>query len=173
MKTIRIILAVIVFLVMILLTAICYIIPEPSLTGGSILQAIVYAQPIYPTVFLIAFGCFMAFYLYNPTSLKLIPASLCILLWFLSGREVCITLINTKVMTGWFYTAVNDYNPCASTQYDCETIINQNTTTEKLSFWRIRIKNNDFDEIIFVGPFIWDKTVKMFSEQIGTSYTSK
>ena len=81
-------------------------------------------------------------------------------IWILSGRTVGI-FPDGRLNIGWFYIKTDRINLCHPND-DCEKIFYNNTKIEELPFWRIKIENKNINQIIFVGPFIWNQTRKMF-----------
>src|SRR2546422_5755400 len=53
------------------------------------------------------------------------------------------------------------------------SVIFYQTKIEGLPLWRIRVKNNNINKVIFIGPFQWNKAVKMFSEKLGNGKRSE
>ena len=69
---------------------------------------------------------------------------------------------DTRINCGWIYHKTETIN-LSSELKDPEDVF-LDTSFEKLSFWRIRIVNNDVNKVIFVGPIIWDKTIVLFDK---------
>lgn len=88
------------------------------------------------------------------------------MLWLMSGRAIGV-FPDGKIKTGWFYFATNEINVCVDDKADCETVTNYQTTVEKIFFWRVRIKNKQINQKIFIGPVVWSSASKMLQEEFG------
>ena len=80
------------------------------------------------------------------------------IIWLFSGRRISIR--NTekcRVSSGWFFIETNSFRLCKLADCDCEIVYE--TTYERLSFWRIRITNNDINKTMFIGPIVWPKVI--------------
>lgn len=162
MKAIKIILIAVVFMIMMILTAIPYIGDNPSLAGGSIgsIMIMITTYVVISTALLVAFVLISYFYIKN--KVKSVFLIITFLLWFLSGRMIGI-LPDGRLSTGWFYMETGRVDLCDH-KTDCETVMAQQTKIQKLFFWRIRVKNKTTDQIIFVGPMLWNNALKVFHE---------
>jgi len=163
-KIIKIITIGVLCFMMIALTSIGYLEDSPDLVEGSINSTTSYAAlpAIYPTILLVIFGISLFLFLRKATVIKFVILALSFLLWTLSGRMIAIGL-DGRLTYGWFNILSEDTSLCDE-KSDCETMIYYQTKTEKLSFWRIRVKNKNIDEVIFAGPLLWGRTVKLFDE---------
>ena len=88
------------------------------------------------------------------------------MLWLMSGRTIGV-FPDGKIKTGWFYFATNEINVCVDDKADCESVTDYQTTAEKMFFWRVRIKNKQINQRIFIGPFVWSSASKMLQEGFG------
>jgi len=161
----KIVIPIVFLLMMITLTGLEYLL-QPGLVGGSTnSMEVVAAAPIFLPIILLVLFCLLSYWnLKKPANIKICFLGLCILFWFASGRVVSILVWpDARINTGWFNAATEEIKLC-NVKNDCETVMTQKTQTENLFFWRIRIKNENIDRIIFVGPFLWSKTVRMFTE---------
>jgi hypothetical protein len=175
MKITKIIIVVIVLLLMIAATSLDYFFKH-SLVGGSIdsMENIVTVPVIFPTVLIMIFFWLLYWYFKSPNNIKLVSLLICIFLWVSSGRMISIiTWPDGRVNTGWFNIPTNQFYLC-NPQADCETTVSYKTKTENLFFWRIRVKNENIDKVVFVGPFLWNKTLRLFSDKFNSGkYTKK
>ncbi len=174
MKTIKIIVSVILLLIMFGLTALGFFL-KVSLVGGSInsMEDIVAINGAWLAIIVVIFGFLLFYSLYKPSNVKLIFLGVIIVIWFLSGRMISIIFWpDGRVTTGWFGIPTDTFYLCTG-KTDCETTIAYHTKTENLFFWRIRLKNENVDKVIFVGPFIWNKTLKLVHDQIGAGTYTK
>ena len=152
---------------MVILTLSVYLL-KPHLVYGSIdsMEVVASASIICPLIFMGLFCITSYFYFKKPNVLKLIMLLIWISLWILSGRMISIVVWpDVKVNIGLFDEPTESINLCAPNA-DCETIVAQKTTVTALALWRLRIKNPYVDQVIFVGPFIWGRTLKMFNEKL-------
>jgi len=174
-KIIKIISLVILCILMVMLTGVGYLPDTPNLDGGSIDSLMSFASlpVLYPTIFLVIFGLLLFIYLKKPTVIKSVFLSLGLFLWILSGRMIGIGWPDGRVSSGWFNTRTDMFYLCDD-KTDCETMIYYQTQTQNLSFWRIRIKNQNIDKVIFVGPLLWDRTITMIKKTVGVDmYSNK
>lgn len=130
--------------------------------GGSDSLMNIITSSILIRVFL-AFILFIYIILYAQTLKKtIIPIIiLTFTIWLFSGRMIAIFPYG-RMSSGWFYMETNRINICNDNE-DCEKVYYYETKVYKLNLWRIRLKNKNIDKIIFVGPFIWYKTLHLFS----------
>jgi len=152
---------------MVILPLLVYLL-KPHLVYGSIdsMEVITSASIVCPLIFMGLFCITSYFYFKRPDVLKLIVLLIWISLWLLSGRMIGIVVWpDIKVNIGWFDEPTESINLCARNA-DCETIVAQKTKATALPFWRLRIENPYVDQVIFVGPFIWGRTLKMFNEKL-------
>jgi hypothetical protein len=162
MKAINLIFISVIFIIMMFLTAIPYVGDSPSLAGGSIgsIMIMITIRAAISTVLLVAFV--LMSYFYFKKKVKAVFLILTFLLWFVSGRMIGI-LPDGRLSTGWFYMETDRIDLCDH-KTDCETVMAQQTKIQKLLFWRIRVKNKTTDQIIFVGPMLWNNALKVFHE---------
>ena len=112
---------------------------------------------------LILFGTILFYFLKTGRKLLFVFLGVTIILWLLSGRTIgAIVDPEGKIVVGWFYIETEEFYVC-DRKTDCESVFYYQTKIEKLPFWRIEIKNGNIDKRIFVGPFIWDKTLSIFA----------
>lgn len=165
----------ILFLCMIALTSFGYF-SSTSLVTGSIssMESLAATNVTLPTLLLILFGLLLYYYFKVPKKTKLLFLGVIMLLWILSGRVISIIIWpDGRITTGWFYIPTERFYLC-NDKSNCETLVAYHTKIETLPFWRVRIKNENTDEIIFVGPFLWNKAKKVFTEEIGAgTYVNK
>jgi len=86
-----------------------------------------------------------------------------IIIWLFSGRRISIRTEKCRVSTGWFFIKTNSFSLCKLADCDCENVYYK-TTYEKLSFWRIRIKNTKVNKTIFIGPIVWSKVIAVLKD---------
>jgi hypothetical protein len=162
--------SILLFILMALLTANGYTATNTYFfAGGSMasLMSVAALPAAVPTTLLAIFGVLLYFYLRRDKRIKLAYLAVVMVLWFLSGRTIGTILYpNGQVVTGWFYIATDKFLVC-NQKTDCETTIGYRTKTESLSLWRIHIKNDSTDKEIFVGPFLWHRTVHLFGSNFG------
>jgi len=155
-----------------LITFPCYYSPERNFLFAGVSSAdymleLASMPMAVPTIFLFCFGLLTLYYFKRAKKIKLVFLTVILLLWFLSGRTIgTILWPEGTIITGWFYIRFDKFIIC-NNDGDCETTISYHTKTEELSFWRVRVKNKNTDRVIFVGPFIWSRTLKLFNEQLG------
>lgn len=95
--------------------------------------------------------------------------SILFITWLLSTRIIAYdpsaSSEESKVLSGWLFFRTHTILTCIDTENcDCEKVNYYGTYIEKLPLWRIRIKNKELDTVIFVGPFIWKKTLKILEK---------
>ena len=174
MKIIKIIASVILLVVMAALTAFGYFL-KSSLVGGRIdsMEEILAVRGAWPAILFIICGFLLFYYLSRPTKVKLIFLGITLVFWFLSGRMISMVFWpDGRLTVGWFNMPTQTVHLCHN-KTDCDTTIDYQTKAENLFFWRIRIKNKDVDEVIFVGPFLWGKAAKMIHETIGAGNNTR
>jgi hypothetical protein len=89
------------------------------------------------------------------------------LLWSLSGRMIAL-FPDGRLSSGWFYIETNRINICKD-EIDCDKIFYYETEIEKLPLWRIKIKNKRTDNVVFIGPMVWKKTIELFKKKFPRS----
>lgn len=125
---------------------------------------------IISTLLLLLVGLLGYNYLRKPQKVKLFLLYIGMLGWFLSGRIVATIIYpDGRVSCGWFYIETERFYLCNATT-DCETTISYKTKVEPLPFGRIRITNEFIDKTIFVNPFAWKATLKMFNNKFPDQY---
>jgi hypothetical protein len=88
------------------------------------------------------------------------------LFWIFSGRTLAFKYHSTgRVITGWYYIETDMFNLCKENQ-DYERILAKETKVNELSFWRLNFKNKYINKTIFIGPFVWDETIKILRKRI-------
>lgn len=88
---------------------------------------------------------------------------LAFILWFLSGKTMAFNSQDGQIISGWFYFKTNDFKICAEND-NCENVLYKQTSFEKKSYWRIKIKHSDKGEVFFISPFIWNRIIVFFEE---------
>ncbi|UPT69137.1 MAG: hypothetical protein M0D57_11200 [Sphingobacteriales bacterium JAD_PAG50586_3] len=174
MRTVKIILSAILLLVMALLTAWCYHpLAKLMLISISAEYMVHTAVPlvVFPTLFVLLFGALLVYYFKQPTKLKLAALFVVFSVWLLSGRTTAMLVTEDEIAAGWFYIPTTRFTLCNPNE-NCEITHYNKTKVEVLPFWRIRISNSTVDETLFIGPFAWAETKKLFIEdmQIGLYY---
>lgn len=167
-KVFRVIIIVPILLIMLLATLLDYSVKH-SLVAGSIdsMESIASMPVVFPATLLGAFIILLCWYFKSPNTIKLICLGACFCLWALSGRMVSVIPFQEgRLNAGWFNISTNEFYLCKSPQHNCDGIFLHETQMENLSFWRIRIKNENIEKIIFVGPFIWNQTQKLFTDKV-------
>ena len=93
-----------------------------------------------------------------------IAVLLVIATWVLCGRTIGVMVWpDGQFSTGWFHMETERFYLCGPNE-DCETTLYSHTKIEKLSFWRVRMKNEYCEKIIFIGPFIWNDVNHVFEK---------
>jgi hypothetical protein len=149
------------------LTALQYMLSS-HLVGGSVQSMeVVSASGIAFPLFSISLFGLLSYWCYKKfNAAKLFLLAIVFSCWLLSGRIVSILVWPEVIVnTGWFIMQDEKINLCEN-QPDCETAVIKGTSVTTLNFWRIRIKNNKLNKVVFVGPFIWNKTLDNFSKEI-------
>jgi len=85
------------------------------------------------------------------------------ILWLQSGRTIAFNSQNGQIITGWFFFRADKIEICQENQ-DCENILYNQVTFEKMFLWRMKIKNSNKENIIFVGPFIWNDYIDVLED---------
>lgn len=89
------------------------------------------------------------------------------ILWLMSGRVVAFkSFPDGRIITGWYYIEGNSFKLC-NQNIDCERMLFKETKVKRLPLWRISIDNNLSNKKIFIGPFTWNSSAKVFEEHIG------
>ena len=88
-------------------------------------------------------------------------------LWILSGRTIILSP-HGRLSSGWFYFETHRSSICDG-EINCDRVFYYETELETLNLWHIRIKNNEVDLIIFVGPLIWGETINLFKTNFHNS----
>ena len=174
MRVTAIIFSVILFLIMAMLTALCYWSEAKSLLIFISFIEMVHsaaANVLWPTLFLLLFGGLLVYSFKKPSKLKLVALGLVMALWFVSGRTTAMLVTEDEIAAGWFYIPTTRFTLCNPAE-DCEITHYNKTKVEVLPFWRIRITNSTVNETLFIGPFAWNETKKLFIDdmQIGLYY---
>lgn len=92
---------------------------------------------------------------------------LVLLFWLMSGRVVAFkSFPDGRVITGWYYVEANSFKLCKE-DIDCESMLFKETKVTRLPFWCISIDNSLTNKIIFIGPFTWNSSAKVFEDHIG------
>ena len=164
-------------LIMAAFTALCYS-PDAKLllvnTSAGYMVQVAAVHPLLPTALLVLFAVAQRLYYIEPGFKKFALLSAILLSWFLSGRIIATKIYpDGTVSTAWFYIPTQSFDVCHDVKFDCEAMLASHTITERLSFWRLRIRNENTDRTIFVGPFVWGKANDLLcNEWIGKgSYT--
>ena len=88
--------------------------------------------------------------------------------WIINGRTIgVLPFPNGNVKLGWFYFETNEFDVCVNQNTDCQTIMDYQTVVKENIFWIIKIKNKEINKNFFVGPIIWNKTMKIFGNEFG------
>ncbi len=120
---------------------------------------------------ILLFVCFcllVYFYIRRKSKIKLIALGFIFILWILSGRNIAVQIYpEGKLTLGWFNMRTEIFSLCKP-EDDCEKTIYYETKIEYCSFWRIRIYNEHYNKKIFVGPFIWNKTIQNFNKKFNS-----
>lgn len=98
----------------------------------------------------------------NHKKLYLILFTLTLFMWILAGRTIAVSPYG-KVITGWNYIEFNSFEICLNAD-DCETTVYYDTRIERLSFWRIEIKNKNVEKRLFLGPIVWRNTLNIINK---------
>lgn len=110
-------------------------------------------------LFVLAFISMTLVYRKRKVLIVLVVLSTLFFIWFFSGRVIS-TFPNGKIGTGWFYFETTRHDMCQNV-LDCEKSLYYETLIEELPFWRIRIHNKQNEQTIYIGPFIWKKTLTL------------
>ena len=162
-KIIKLVTLVLFLIIMVFLTIVGYYSNElTGLGNGSIdtFAIIIKMTAVFPSLFLAC--CIILSYFYVKNNLKLIFLVMAFSLWVLSGRMICIWP-DGRLSAGWYCIETERFYLCEK-QSDCETVMAQQTKLQKLFFWRVRVKNTTTDQIIFVGPMLWNNAIKVLHE---------
>lgn len=123
-------------------------------------------------VLLLAIG-FILLYKFNSKVLRISLLSIALVFWLLAGRKVGVKKFEDgRVNYGWYSFETGKFFLCDKEDIECETVIANKTSIEKLSFWRVKIKNEDINETIFIGPITWAKAIEILKTNIGNGTTS-
>jgi hypothetical protein len=108
---------------------------------------------------LLTFFLIIEIFTISKKKIKIITLLISLMLWGINGRTIGVmTFPEGKIHTGWFHIVTGHNKICYA---DCETTIIKHSKVKLLCFWRINIVVNNKNNIIFVGPFIWEKTKNM------------
>ena len=111
---------------------------------------------------------FVIFYKFKNKTFKASLLFIVLLLWLLAGVKVGVKKFEDgRVNYGVYCFEVNRFFLCDKKDLECESIIANRTSVEELSFWRVKIKNEDIEEIIFIGPLTWLKAMNVLKSNIG------
>jgi hypothetical protein len=113
-------------------------------------SASIIVKSILATIFIIS----LLVWLKYRKSKYVVISILVFILWSQSGRTIAFNSQNGQIITGWFFFRADKIEICQKNQ-DCESILYNQVTFEKMFLWRVKIKNSNKENIIFVGPFIW------------------
>lgn len=122
----------------------------------------------YSVLFLIVY-LLLLFYFWKRLKLVLPFLFFIFSLWLFSGRTLAFKYHPTgRVIMGWYYIKTDMFNLCKENQ-DYESILANETELNELSFWRLKLKNKNTDKTIFIGPFVWNETIKILKKRIKSS----
>ncbi|MFD1602339.1 hypothetical protein ACFSJW_24645 [Flavobacterium artemisiae] len=110
---------------------------------------------IYP--FLITLGMLIHFFILRKFNKSLICTILItILIWIHSGRIVGVEIHdnNCEIISGWFYIGTNYINTSKAIKDKDDNCLNK-LKFKELSLWRLKVEKGNFNEIIYIGPFLW------------------
>lgn len=102
---------------------------------------------------------------------KYITIILIFSIWVLSGRVIGVKPYG-ELSSGWFNIRFNEINICKHSM-DCEKTYYYETEIKELSFWRVKVKNNNIDEEYFVGPILWEKALSLLNKEFPSSMKSQ
>lgn len=157
-------------LLMILVTCITFFSSTVSFLfaeGSDFLMKAVLVNPYIESFFVLLF-CAILFIKYKSRNNKYYMNCILIfvfVLWLLNGRIIGqFPYPEEKVITGWFFIRTNEIHVCNRNKKDCENVGIFETYIEKKGFWFIKLKNKEKDASIFIGPFIWSKSLIFLEE---------
>ncbi len=118
--------------------------------------------------------CFLlVILLVNRKVLKYILLLVFFSIWLLSTRKVAISpFYDGRLGIGWNCFLTEEFFLC-NEKSDCETTLAYNTTIEQVTLWRVKIKNDDINKTIFIGPLVWSNTIKVLENNIGNGTYTK
>jgi hypothetical protein len=117
---------------------------------------------------------FIIFYKFSNRAFKISLSFFVLLLWLLSGIKVGVKKFEDgRVNYGVYCFETNRFFLCEKEDLECESIIANRTSVEGMSFWRVKIKNEDIEEIIFVGPITWSKAIEVLKTNIGNGTSTE
>ncbi|MET3047509.1 hypothetical protein [Flavobacterium covae] len=121
---------------------------------------------VFLSVLFLIIYLFLLIYFWKRLKLVLPFLVFIVLFWFFSGRTIALKYHPTgRIITGWYYIETDMFNLCKENQ-DYESILANETEINKLPFWRLNLKNKDTDKTIFIGPFMWNETIKILKKRI-------
>lgn len=124
---------------------------------------------VFFSVLFLTIYLFLLIYFWKRLKLVLPFFFFIILFWLFSGRTMAFKYHPTgRVITGWYYIETDMFNLCKKNK-DYESILANETEINELFFWRLNLKNKDIDKTIFIGPFMWNETVKILKKRIKSS----
>jgi hypothetical protein len=176
MTIVKIILAVLIFVLMALLTSRSFF-PTYSkyfFAGGSIDSLMEFASSnMLLQIFLLVANGFALFRLIRGINFKKLMLFILILaLWITSGRVIGIFPDGT-IKTGWFYFETNEYDVCIDNKTDCQTIAAYQTSAEPKFPWCVLISNKQVRHNIFLGPLIWYPATNLLKKEFGSGQYTK
>jgi len=156
----RIIFAIVALFVGAFLILICY--KDPVFMYGSTSCVYTTTIGILPIILFFVF-CIVRYLKFNNKKIKLYVMIGIFLFWILSGRVVGFNVCDPEIVCGyhnfiatyWFHLNEEHLN----TTDDLKKI-----HVTKRPFWRLNIKGNKINYTIYVGPFIWQESLKVFEE---------
>jgi hypothetical protein len=165
----KIIISIIVLIVMVVFTAIGYssgrMLGFAGVSSADYTMHLASTNVAWSTALLILFGGTLFYFLKKRGKVLFVFLGFLFILWFLSGRTIgALVDPDGKIVVGWFYIETGEFYVC-NRKTDCESVFYHRTKIESLPFWRIKINNVNIDKAIFVGPFIWTKTLNIFSDK--------
>jgi hypothetical protein len=118
--------------------------------------------------FLLSYLITLIWYWKNPKAFKIALLAIFCIMWLLSGRIIGFKPFpDGRVNLGWYCFEFQKFCLCNGNS-DCEIMIAYKSKVEPLSFWRLRIKNENVNRIFFIGPFTWKSSLKILETNIGT-----
>lgn len=157
-------------LLMILITCITFF---PSIVsfffaeGSDFLLTAVLVNP-YIESFLVLLFCAILFIKYKSRNNKYYMNIILIfvfVLWLLNGRIIGqFPYPEEKVIAGWFFIQTDEIYICNRNKNDCENVGVSETYIDKRGFWFVELKNKETNASIFIGPFIWSKSLIFLEE---------
>lgn len=131
--------------------------------GSNYLMDLVSGSLLFQILFVVIFNLILIVNRKRNIKSAYVLLLLLLLLWGVNGRTIAL-FPDGRINSGWFYIPTYSINLCKD-EDDCERVVYYETEIEKLPLWNVRVKNRNVDIIIFVGPLVWTKTLKLMENK--------